>query len=316
MQSPLKLLKHNSLISPVFRDFTAPVSPDLMRSFQIYFAFHIFISNFDPDFLPFQKGYLLLGVIAMFLAAIATFSKRYCRVGLLVLLFFQVCWSIIGAFPMTDNHEFLEGFILLFLILFPSRIVDRDKKLVDGASCHLIKFIILYSYFFSGFHKILHGFWLNGELLGWSLFSFRDRTLPIYHSGQFFLNVIANLFNLPISDIPFEHSLDMGQAAVSIPPWIVIMLVVMQWVTILGELVIPILVVLYSNQKLGRYLLLGMTLMIGLPSFELRFLFVALGCDFLFFPKRPMHNYAILLLLNFLVMSLRFGFKLTGNIPF
>ena len=316
MKSPLTLLKTNSLIDRILRDFTAPVSSDLMRSFQIYFAFHIFISNFfDCDSQSFKEGYLLLGVIAMFLAAMATLSKRYCRVGLLVLLFFQVWWSIIDTFPMTANHEFLEGFILLCLILFPSRIVDRDKKLVDGSSCHLIQFAILYSYFFSGFHKILHGFWLNGELLGWSMFSFKDVSSAIYRSGQFFLKVIANLFNLPISDIPFERSLDMGQAAVSIPIWIVIMLVVMHWVTILGEFAVPILVVLYRNQKLGRYLLLGMTLMIGLPSFELRFLFVALGCDFLFFLKRPVQNYTILLLLRVLVMAMLFGLRLTGVFP-
>ena len=307
------LIDNDSLIGRIFADFTTPVPYNLMRSFQIYFAFHILISTLNYDFVSSRRDFPLLGIIAIFLAVMATFFTRYCRFGLLVLLFFQIWWFIIGTFPMTANHHFLEGVVLLCLVLFPNRIVDRSRKLVNGVSCNLIRFIILYSYFFSAFHKIMHGFWLNGELLGWSMFSFKDVSSPIYYSGQFILKAIANLFDLPISNIPFERSLDMGQAAVSIPIWLVIMLVVIHWFTILVELAAPILVVLYRNQKLGRYLLLAMTLMIGLPSLESRFLFVALGCDFLFFPERPVRNYVILFLFRALPLVGVIGLWLTGN---
>ena len=314
MKSPLTLIKDNSVLGPLFVDFTAPVSYHLMRAFEIYFASHIFFTALLFYLRNPGERHTILSIAILLVALVATLFRRYCRLGLLILLIYHL-QVVIGLFPWTANHHFLEIYVLLFLVLFPSRIVNHNRKLVDGTSCHLIQFVILYSYFFSAFHKILQGFWLNGEFLGWSMLNLEDVRLPLHHVGQLILKAIVNLFNLPISDIPFDRSLEMGQAAILIPIWLVITLIIIHWVTILVEFATPILVVTYRNQKLGRYLLIGMTLMIGLPSLELPFMFAALGCDFLFFPKKPGRNYIILTALHALLPIAVLGIRLTGNLP-
>ena len=315
MKTLLKSLRNNSVVGPIIADFTAPVPLKLMRAFEIYFAFHIFIMVLLYYLARPSEKYTIASLAILLVASVLTLFRRYCRLGLLVILFYQTWWFIIGTFPLTGNHQFLEGYILLFLIVFPSRIVDHSKRLVDGTSCHLIQFAILYAYFFSAFHKILHGFWLNGELLGWSMFSFNHGS-GIYVTGKFILSIVANLFHSPISNIPFDdRSLEMGLSAVSIPTWLVITLIIIHWFAILVELAVPILVVIYRNQKLGRYLLLAMIMMIGLPSLEVGFMFAVLGCCFLFFPKRPQRNYTILLLLHALLPVSVIGLLLTGNLP-
>ena len=314
MKSLISPLQLNSTIKLIVASFSRPVSLELMQAFQTYFAFHIFISALLFYLIKPGKTYTALGLIILLAASIASASKRYCQFGLLVLLAYHFFWLIVGNFPWTANHYFLEGYILLFLVLFPIRIVDKAKNLVDGTSCHLIQFTILYAYFFSAFHKIFQGFWLNGEFLGWSLF--QDASLALFYSSQWIIKALISLLGLSADGIPFEFSPGMARTAIAIPTWLTFTLIAVHCAIILVELSVPVLVVIYRNQKLGRYLLLAMTIGIGLPSLEFIFMFVALGCDFLFFPQRPQRNYTALLLLHSLLPIALIGLHLLKVFPY
>ena len=296
-------------------DLTAPVSSDLMRIFQIYFACHIFLSALSYVVFDSQQP-LLLGLPIMLIAVITTFYRRFSRFGLLILLVFQL-WNVVIRFPMTANHHYLEALILLFLVLFPNRIVDPENRLVDSTSCRLIQLTVLYAYFYSAIHKLVQGFWLDGEFLAWSLFSPSPTPRPIYFTTRMLLQAIANLLGLPLGDIPFERSLDMGQVSILIPAWIMITLLVISWITIASEMIIPWLVVNQKTRHMGRYLLLMMTILIGLPSLEMQFFFAAVACDLLFFPKRPLYNYTILLIIHFIFSALvvGYGIFISGDAP-
>ncbi len=282
----------HSLPTIIKEDFTGSISANLVWAFRVYIAFHMFTRSLDL-YLTSAPDWLILAIQgATLTAAFITLHRRYYYLGLIVLLGFQLMMVVVG-FPDTGNHYFVELYLLIILLLWPNRQNPTTGDIQNGSAYYLIQLLLLSIYFYAGLHKAIHGFWLDGEYVATMLYNVKGDGLPA--TLQMLVPIGANLFNLPVVDLQSQFVAEMGRVPIVFPNWFFIFAVVLGWITVISEIIVPPLVLIRSTRNLGLWLMFVMTTAIAMMSWEIEFLLVAWGCMLLFFPNKPIRNYAILL---------------------
>lgn len=206
--------------------------------------------------------------VLLLLMAVA--MPQTCRLGLLG-IFFLALKNCIDTWPFTINHSVLEMVIALFLCLMPS---DRqhDEKI---SSMDMIKFLMLSVYFYSGLHKLVDGYYLNGEFFALEALG---RQSPLgYHLSRLlsWFGPLPNNFSCCL-----EKSLSFTFTQR-------VIVVGLSWLTIAAELALPIMVFLSPPrfQKASIIMLMLAQASITYISGEIDFGFTAFAILFLFVPK-------------------------------
>lgn len=275
-----------------FEELTVAAPGNLLALFRGFLGVHVFLQSLKLRWSYPDEPIVLLVQALLLVAAVLMWLPKYYRFGLLALLSYKL-YAVVTSFPMTGNHLYLETYILVFLLLFSE---DRRRDEPAGplalAGCRLIQLAVLTIYFYSGVHKLVHGFWLNGEYLGQALYA--GASSGFWRSTQLLLEGAAGLFGLPLEKFPYAQSADMGRVPVEAPAWTLWVFLIVSWLTVLSEIFVPVLVLMRRTRRLGIHLMLWLVVAVGALSWETEFMFLAIGCILLFFPRNAARNYIIL----------------------
>jgi hypothetical protein len=260
-------------------------------AFRCFFSFHLFLQSLK---LPWSfgdgKGVLVIQG-GLFFCTFLMFSQKTFRFSCSIIFLYKLFWVWL-KFPFTANHYYFELFVAAFLFLFPGEELGEAEK-SDGTALRLIQVSILSLYFYGGLHKLVHGLWINGEFLlqefleknngglGWTLnhfISFIDKT-PLLAPLTFSQGMEVTAFQ--VSGLSFG------------------LLKILSWLTILTEMLIPLLFCFEKTRRVGISLMILIQVIIGLASWETEFMFLALGSMFLFFnEKMTKRSYMLLAFLH------------------
>lgn len=277
------------LLRPVVSYLTEPVPADLIRAFRSYFCFHIFINSLKLHWI--YTGPLThVTQAALLIGAVLAFHKKYYRIGLLPALAYKL-FFVIDQLPTSANHSFLETLVVLLLLVFPDEPAgEPGKGLVDGTSVHLIQLALLSVYFYSSFQKLLYGFWLNGEYLANSLTSNEDEGMVF--TGRRIVQIVGELLGTKL-EMPIEKALSWEVVPFSLPTWAVVFFVATSWLVLITEAAPPPLILNPRTKKLGLWMIIAMMLGIAIYTWEVEFMLASVGVLLLYFPSKPIRNYAI-----------------------
>lgn len=274
---------------------TRSVPEELMPAFRRFFVIHIFLQSLKlPRVEQSTEVYPWIGLV--FIAVVVACMNRLYRIGLLTLLLYKL-WRIVEDFPMTANHMYLETLILFVLLVFSDRRTDPEHgPKAEAMSANLVQMSILLVYFYSGVQKIVHGMWLSGEHVALNLYSFVPFGMPV--SVQTFYRWIGSLFDEPAVEFPLRGASGLNAVEQAFPGWAIALFLITGWLVILSELLVPLCVAWPRTRRFGVWLMLVVQLGIGAFAWETEFMFAAVGCILLFFHKRPVRNYSVLLVLH------------------
>jgi hypothetical protein len=110
-------------------------------------------------------------------ATLVGFRRRTVFAGFALLQ----AWYVWTNFPVTGNHRFLELVVAVLLaILSPG--VEQERRLLFRS----LRFTVLVVLFFSGLQKLIHGYYLRGQFLAYSLSrdSFHVALAPLLPAGE------------------------------------------------------------------------------------------------------------------------------------
>jgi len=90
-------------------------------------------------------------------------------------------WYVCALFPMAGNHRYLEASFAAVLA-----VLDDDDGPEQLLALRSLRFMVLVVLFYSGLQKLVHGYWLRGQFLAWSLWrdSFRSALAPLFSSRE------------------------------------------------------------------------------------------------------------------------------------
>jgi len=91
-------------------------------------------------------------------------------------------WYVWSLFPMAGNHRYLEAaFALAFAVL------DDEDGPEQVLLLRSLRYMVLVVLFYSGLQKLVHGYWLRGQFLAWSLWldNFRTALQPLLPREEF-----------------------------------------------------------------------------------------------------------------------------------
>lgn len=223
-----------------------------------------------------------LGLTLLILVAI----PRFHRAGLLAILIFAF-YDFFHSWPFTINHTGLELAILGIICLIP------EEKSQNQLSCvAMIKIIMLSVWFFSGIHKLIDGYYINGEFLALEILT-NETTLGIRLN-----NLFSSLTGHRVQ-FPFACCV---HGFFNIPSWQTIFLLGLSWLTIVAEISLPL---MFFFVKLRPFALIGLFLaqaFIAYFSGEIDFAFSAFAILFLFIPSLARFLYPLLAII-FLVVQ-------------
>jgi hypothetical protein len=91
-------------------------------------------------------------------------------------------WYVWSLFPMAGNHRYLEVAFALALAVLDDE--DGPEQVLLLRSLRTMVLVVL---FYSGLQKLVHGYWLRGQFLAWSLWedSFRTALQPLLSAEEF-----------------------------------------------------------------------------------------------------------------------------------
>jgi len=91
-------------------------------------------------------------------------------------------WYVWANFPHTGNHRYLE-LIFATLFAFLDDEVEQERLLLLRS----LRFMVLVVLFYSGLHKLVHGYYFGGQYLAYSLWrdSFRTALEPLLSVSEF-----------------------------------------------------------------------------------------------------------------------------------
>jgi hypothetical protein len=258
-----------------------PFVPGAVAYFRKFFALKIlvfFLSNNVPGF---SVEYLGLLLIVGFGAFFACFD-RWHRIGILLLLAFAGI-GIGGSFDTTPNHKFVECLFLLILLAFHS---DGEARMEsERLQSALFQCIILIVWFYSGVQKVVHGYFLNGELMAMYMYFDQTRLAATLRSVS-----DLELFRLQTNLGP----LGFEKTPLGITPMVRFICVGFARVVTVTEIVLPILAVFRRTQCPAVVALIVMMVLIWFFSGIASFAFTSLACFLLFFPASAKRNFSIL----------------------
>jgi hypothetical protein len=108
---------------------------------------------------PVLRGAFWAGMPLIALA----FVPRFRAAALAALAAVASLYAIL-LFPRTGNHLYLYAFVFVLFLLHDLR-VDIERQWLIGA----LRWILLVVLFYSGFQKLLHGYYTNGEVLAFAI---------------------------------------------------------------------------------------------------------------------------------------------------
>lgn len=220
-------------------------------------------------------------------------------------------YKVIGAFPGTPNHFYVELVILVVLLLDSTASLGTD----DGFSpVNLLKFLYLAMFVQTGLAKAVNGYWLDGEYVAvsafggpeWSLLGILQRAVIRGLDGLFWGNLP------PLNPEPSFF----GSTAVALPGWVAVYLSLFGVAVILLELLLPFAMSVTRFRAVVFPLFVMFQTAISFGAGIISFGFTGLACVLLF-STRPAIHYKLL----YAAMFLAFGVCLVdvfspGFIPF
>jgi hypothetical protein len=185
----------------------------------------------------------------------------------LFLAFGLSCLELLLSWPFTINHSGLECAILLLMCLMPELESNKSKISIEN----MVKILMMSVWFFSGIHKLLDGYYLNGEFF--ALETLANNTTLGHH-----LNDILSCFSNKT-----------------------LLFLSLSWITIIAEIILPFSLLIPKFKTLGIILLLICQGLIAYFSGEIDFAFTAFAILFLFIPQLAAFTYPSLACLMLLV---------------
>lgn len=262
--------------------------------FRCFFALKHFLNHFDMAVREILWGYdpwiCYPKALALCIAFILSCSRHLYWAGLLTFLGFLLFVKFIPTFPFTINHVGVEAVVLLIMLLLSSSDFGslRARKL-NLLCTRLIQYLIISVYVYSGIHKVLNGYFLNAEMFG----------LSVLH-GATSLSVPLTGFLMPFVELygggrPWVPNC-CTSGTLDIEWWYVTWFLVVSWMVLLGELLVPLLTLFRMTRFIGALLFLMLQLGIAITSLEFDFAYSAFAFLLLFLPTWSKFNYFVLLL--------------------
>ena len=261
-----------------------PIGVDLARYFRVALAFKMLCTFAGMSRLPLGPTRLCL-LLVLFLALGLTASRRYSRYGFLI-YFGAVLHQVIRTFPLTINHFLLELLILFILLLFPTSPHDPEKSQeVDGTALRILQINILFVWFYSGIQKLVHGYYLNGEMFALTTFfepaDGLGRSLQavssFFSTTKFPLSVTDTFANI---GIPLNHAQQVFFLGAS-------------WFTVLMELSLPLMMLFRQTRGFASVSLVVAQILVGISAGELDFTLTGVGVLLLFIPRSFRWTYSL-----------------------
>ena len=144
-------------------------SASRLRVFRFLVLVHAAIQTWEFVIVPYQTAWLALPRIGTIVAAIslticcALALTRYGRMAPILALpplLFRLYWT----FPWVPNHAFL---VFVCVLLLATLDPDRDDEGV--LLLQSLRWITIVVLFYTGFQKIVYGYWFRGEFLAWMI---------------------------------------------------------------------------------------------------------------------------------------------------
>jgi hypothetical protein len=119
--------------------------------------------------------------VAVTLVAAVVVHGRWRRPAFAGLALVQIGY-VTSLFPMAGNHRYLEAVFAAGLAC-----LDDEDEAERRLLLRSLRFTVLVVLFYSGLQKLVHGYWLRGEFLAWSLWeeSFRTALGPLLSAEEF-----------------------------------------------------------------------------------------------------------------------------------
>ena len=129
--------------------------------FRRYVFLHLAVESWFrySTVLPNRMTDLAFALVLTMCAAFGVFDRwaRSASEILAVTVLAQIAWS----FPHTANHIYVMGVIVIFLAMFDPRNAEESGLLMKG-----LRWIPLIVLFYSGFKKLLYGYWFDAAFFG------------------------------------------------------------------------------------------------------------------------------------------------------
>lgn len=289
-------------LKPIIARFTETYSGEAFLWFRRAFCLKLF---FFAALVEMEWTAIELALIALlFVAAWNGGARTLYWPGILTLFLYRL-WQVILIFPYTLNHAFYECVALLILMMFPAP-APRSQSLlpVSGLAPHLLQATIVLVWFYAGLQKVVHGYYLNGEMMAmYGMFAGGKMT-------PFFMEVIHRiewLSSASSGNLPLACPESVDQVVFEIPIWVKAVFISVSWVIVISELLFPPLTLLRRMRKMAIAAMIALQVIIGICTLELSFSLTSIACLLLFFPAAARRNFVILILGQILVFGLTLG---------
>ncbi len=244
-------------------------SPDALRAFALFLCAKVALMRLPP--LLGDPSPLNLVSAALIVAAGLGFLGRRSLgppcLALALLLRIATTW------PLTINHAFFEAMAALVLWWYAA--AGRSRRAAIQARL-VLQLAILSVFFYSGLHKLAHGYFVSGEYLLRTALLKHDAMAQTLRAGASALGPLPTVGDRPLL---------LGPIGVALSTSHVLAAVIVSWIIVASELLVPLWVVL--QPRYSRGLLLAMQVGIGLVSAECGFAFSAFAAVLLLWPRVP-----------------------------
>ena len=304
-------MKH---LAQLLEKLHSPVPMELTTMFRLFLIVHVALFTLKLSWTPADPVRIQLVRGAMIICVFLSIHWRLAPFAILPALVLQLYFLLHGTsiFPETGNHKYLESYLLVLLLICPSRPLDSPhassqspSSMTDGTFCHLTQVLALSVYFYAGIQKALGGRWLSGEYLTQRLLAPVDvaSANPVNHGLPVFLrrsvDLISQQLNLPSINYPaLETASSLDNLPLILPIWATSFLLVVSWLTVFVEILCPSLIFFRCTRRLAIPACILMAIMLGVIANETEFMFTMLGCLLLFYPNHAVRNYSALIAIN------------------
>lgn len=254
-------LAHIVRPASVAPDWSAP--NELLRAFQRFFAVKLCATLFTTWAVSADYGGWVH--IAALIGSTAMFASGTARLGA-VIWFIIMLGQVLRTWPLTINHFFLETAILLLFACNGGHAAPsnaRPERSREGQLIWALWVTMLSLWFYSGLQKLLHGYYVGGELF--ASYALLDHSTVL--GGR--LRALLAAFG----PSPTLAPLGSGDLAVSVSHhWV---LLLSSWAVLGSELAAPLLTLLPRFRRLGVGLLVS--LQAGVAGFSGEYDFALTG---------------------------------------
>jgi hypothetical protein len=270
---------------PEIQESTSENASVCLVFFRVFLAIKIATPFLFPqgNFLLFDPKTLLI----LFALCVVPLRKYYLP-GLLVILGLSA-YEIFRSWPFTINHSGLE-FVIVALLCLDS---EKNDEYRFPSCVDMIRILMLSVWFYSGIHKLLQGYYLNGEFFALEVLSNRT-TLGM--KLRELLQIFGSFENFHALDCCTSSKLLMKDGHTAF-------FLILSWLTILTELALPFTLLFKRTRAVGFLSIFFFQGTIAYFSGEIDFAFTAFGVLLLFVPRVAWIGYPTLVSIYFLVQA-------------